>query len=170
MQPRIPERLALIALSMVGRHEQPLGSNKGPLIKEFFAADYYKPNAEDNGYAWCASFVCRIVQLALHALAISETPSFKRPRTPSAFGLATWSREQDNTTQTKDFPGRDIKRGDVVVYMSSHCGIAVTDSDVSGYFEAVEGNTNNAGSREGTHVLRKTRACTFVRNRIRFTI
>jgi hypothetical protein len=42
MKTLLPERIACIALSMVGRHEQPLGSNKGPLIPEFFAADYYQ--------------------------------------------------------------------------------------------------------------------------------
>lgn len=174
MQPRLPERVALIALSMVGLHEQPLGSNKGPLIQQFFDADYYKPNAADNGYAWCASFVCRIVQLAMVALAIPETSGFKRPRTPSAFGLADWSRAQDKTTQTKDWPGRDIKRGDIVIFSFSHCGIAISDADETGYFETVEGNTNQAGSREGTHVVwkkgRSERAVTSVRNRIRFTV
>lgn len=174
MPAKLPDRLALIALSMVGRHEQPLGSNSGPLIQEFFAADYYKPNATDNGYAWCASFVCRIVQLALTALSIPETASFKRPRTPSAFNLADWSREQDSTTHTKDFPGSDIKRGDIIIFSFSHCGIAITDADSKGYFETVEGNTNVAGSREGTHVVHKKgvseRSINSVRNRIRFTI
>lgn len=174
MQPRLPERIADLALSMVGRHEEPLGSNRGPLIQEFFNADYYKPNAADNGYPWCASFVCRIVQLSMHALGIPETSTFKRPRTPSAFGLADWSREQDNSTQTKDWPGRDIKRGDIVIFSFSHCGIAFTDADEKGYFETIEGNTNIAGSREGTHVVHKKdgyrRSVTAVRNRIRFTI
>lgn len=174
MQPRLPERIAVLALSMVGRHEEPLGSNRGPLIQEFFSADYYKPNAADNGYAWCASFVCRIVQLAMHALAIPETTSFQRPRTPSAFGLADWSREQDNSTHTKDFPRSDIRRGDIVIFSFSHCGIAITDADSKGYFETVEGNTNVAGSREGTHVVWKKgvseRSTASVRNRIRFTV
>jgi hypothetical protein len=174
MKTLLPERIALIALSMVGRHEEPRGSNKGLLIQEFFNADYYKPNAADNGYAWCASFVCRIVQLSMHALDLPETISYKRPRTPSAFGLADWSRDQDNTTHTKDFPGNDIKRGDIVIFSFSHCGIAITNADETGYFETVEGNTNVAGSREGTDVVwkkgRSERSVNKVRNRIRFTI
>lgn len=173
MNPRLPEQLALIALSMVGRHEQPLGSNKGPLIKEFFNADHYKPNANDDGYAWCASFVCRIVQLAMQRLEIPETPFYKRPTTPSAFGLAEWSRAQDNTTKTKDWPGHDIKRGDIVIFSISHCGIAVTDAE-AGRVETVEGNTNVAGSREGTHVIHKRgvaeRPVSSIKHRIRFTI
>lgn len=171
--PRLPNQLALIALSMVGRHEEPLGSNKGPLIKEFFNADHYQPNKSDDGYAWCASFVCRIVQLALQRFDIPETPFFKRPTTPGAFALALWSRAQDNTTHTKDWPGNDIKRGDIVVFSFSHCGIAITDAD-NGRFETVEGNTNTAGSREGTHVVHKKgvseRPVSSVKFRIRFTI
>lgn len=172
--PKLPEQIALIALSMVGRHEEPLGSNTGPLIQEFFNADSYKPNKADNGYAWCASFVCRIVELAIIRFAIPcEKGRFERPTTPSAFGLAEWSRAQDNTTHTRDWPGNDIKRGDIVIFSWSHCGIAITDAD-KGYFETVEGNTNAFGSREGTHVMwkkgRQERACSGVKSRIRFTI
>lgn len=173
MNPQLPEQLALRAISMVGLHEQPLGSNTGPLIQQFFSADNYRPNSTDDGYAWCASFVCRIVQLAMSSLGIAETTTFKRPRTPGAFALAAWSRDQDNTTHTKDFPKSDIKRGDIVIFDFSHCGIAITDA-VSGYFETVEGNTNLAGSREGTHVVHKQggkkRSVTTVKHRIRFTV
>lgn len=171
MQPKLPNLCVELALTMVGRHEQPLGSNRGPQIAEFFAADYYKPNAADNGYPWCASFVCRIVQLAMDKAAIRFT--FKRPTTRSAFGLAEWSREQDASTNTKDFP-KDVKAGDIIIFTWSHCGFAVTDSDERGHFESVEGNTNAAGSREGTHVIHKRgvseRNVTGVRNRIRFTV
>jgi hypothetical protein len=174
MQPKLPNLCVQIALTMVGRHEQPLGSNAGPQIQEFFDADSYKPNSADNGYAWCASFVCRIVQLAM---AKTGTPyTFKRPTTPSAFGLAEWSREQDASTNTKDFPTiKDgVKAGDIVIFTWSHCGIAITDSNSRGEFETVEGNTNAAGSREGTHVVHKKgvseRSISGVRNRIRFTV
>lgn len=173
MQALLPDLCVQIALTMVGRHEQPLGSNCGPQIAEFFAADYYKPNKADNGYAWCASFVCRIVQLALERAHLSETGTFRRPKTPSAFGLADWSRAQDETTHTKDFP-KEVKAGDIIIFTWSHCGIAVTDSDSRGEFETVEGNTNSAGSREGTHVIHKRasqkRNLSSVRNRIRFTV
>jgi hypothetical protein len=170
---KFQDHLACIALSMVGRHEEPLGSNSGPLIQEFFAADDYKPNKSDKGYAWCASFVCRIVQLAMQGHGLTETATFKRPRTPSAFGLAEWSREQDYTVLTKDSP-KEIKRGDIVIFTWSHCGIAITDSSEKGRFETVEGNTNAAGSREGTHVIHKhgvsERHISGVRNHIHFTI
>lgn len=166
----IPAKLVELAKSMVGRHEEPLGSNAGPQIQEFFAADSYKPNKADNGYAWCASFVCRLVQLALQQLAIEETATFKRPTTPSAFGLIDWSLAQDLTTNTKRTPGRDIKAGDIVVLLHSHVVIAISAPDANGYFEQISGNTNKGGSREGTHVLQHRTHFTSVKARIRFTI
>ena len=132
MQPKLPNLCVQLALTMVGRHEQPLGSNSGPEIQEFFAADNYKPNKADNGYAWCASFVCRIVQLAMAKAAVPFT--FQRPVTASAFGLAEWSRDQDASTSTKDFP-KEVKAGDIVIFTWSHCGIAITDSNARGEFE-----------------------------------
>lgn len=171
MNPSLPNLCAKIALTMVGRHEQPLGSNTGPLIQEFFDADDYKPGRLDQGYPWCAAFVDRVVQLAM-----SKAPgpfTFCAPRTPSAFGLAEWSRDQDSSTSTKDYP-KEVKVGDIIIFTWSHCGIAVTDSNSLGEFETVEGNTNIAGSREGTHVLHKHgprgRNLSGVRNRIRFTV
>lgn len=167
MNPTLPNLCVQIALAMVGRHESPLGSNAGLQIQEFFDSDDYKPGRLDHGYPWCAAFVDRVVQLAMAKAALPFT--FKRPRTPSAFGLAEWSRAQDASTNTKDFP-KSVLSGDIVVFTFSHCGIAITDSDSSGDFYTVEGNTNLAGSREGTHVLNKSRNVSSLRNRIRFTV
>lgn len=169
---KLPQLLVKIAKTQIGKHESG-GANKGSDLRAYFDADNYKPNSTDDGYPWCASFVCWVVKEALQAAGVVETPTFKRPRTPSAFGLAEWSRAQDNTTRTKDWPGSDIKAGDIVIFKSSHCGIAVTDAE-NGRFESIEGNTNVAGSREGTHVMHKKgvaeRSASSVRNRIRFTI
>lgn len=165
---KLPSLLVGIAKTQVGKHESG-GANKGSDLRAYFDSDSYRPNATDDGYPWCASFVCWCVFKAMQAGGVEETPTFKRPRTPSAFGLADWSRAQDNSTRTRDWPGNDIKAWDVVIYNFSHCGIAVTDSS-NGEFLAIEGNTNQAGSREGTHVMHKTRAVSSVRNRIRFTV
>ena len=165
---KLPSLLVTIAKTQIGKHETG-GANKGSDLRAYFESDNYKPNSTDDGYPWCASFVCWCVIKAMQAGGVDETPTFRRPKTPSAFGLATWSRDQDNSTLTKDWPGSDIKAGDIVIYQFSHTGIAVTDA-VNGMFEAIEGNTNQAGSREGTHVMKKTRPVSSVRNRIRFTV
>lgn len=167
--PILPARVAAIALTKIGLRESPSGSNRGPEIQEFFDADDYDPNGSapgDSGYAWCASFVCRIIQLAMEG----RKWTFTRPTTPGAFDLIRWSREQDSSTNTKSFPHADIKAGDIIIYTFSHAGIAVSDCDSKGYFTAAEGNTNKAGEREGTVVLAKRRHYSEVRSRIRFTV
>jgi hypothetical protein len=59
-------------------------------------------------------------------------------------------------------------RGDIVVYRFSHIGI-VTATNTTGV-STIEGNTNEAGSREGTAVLRKERQNTVIRCFIRLPV
>ena len=94
--------------------------------------------------------------------------TFQRPTTPGAWAFIDWSLAQDNSTWTKRTPGADIKRGDLIVYTFSHIGIATSGVDSRGYFTTVEGNTNEAGSREGDGVYRKSRHTSQVKARIRF--
>ena len=169
MTPILPERVASIAESKIGATESPAGSNRGPEIQEFFDADNYDPNGSkpgDSGYAWCAAFVDRVVQLAMEG----RTWTFKRPVTPGAWDLERWSLAQDASTQTRKLPGKDIKRGDIVIFRFSHVGIATGPPDKNGYFQSCEGNTNSRGQREGIAVMRKTRSVLEVRSRIRFTV
>lgn len=162
----IAESVACAAELKLGVRESG-GPNKGAALAPFFEADWYDPNGSepgDDGYAWCAAFVCWCVMVAVAGRSIT----FKRPRTPSAWGLEAWSLAQDNSTWTLKEPGRDIRRGDIIVFRRSHCGIAVGEPDSAGYFATVEGNTNKAGSREGDGVYRKIRNVSEVRSRIRF--
>ena len=162
----IAESVAGAAESKIGVRESG-GANKGAALQPFFDADWYDPNGSapgDNGYAWCAAFVCWCVQVAIAGRAIT----FERPRTPSAWGMEAWSLAQDRSTWTLKPPGRDIKRGDIVVFKISHVGIAVSGPDAEGYVNTVEGNTNAAGGREGDGVYRKRRHVSAFRSRIRF--
>lgn len=162
----IAEAVAQAAESKVGIKESG-GSNRGPDLAPFFAADHYDPNGSkpgDEGYAWCAAFVCWCVMVAVAGRRIT----FRRPTTPSAWGLERWSLEQDDSTWTLKPPGRDIKRGDIVVFNISHVGIAVGPPDRDGFVMTVEGNTNPSGSREGDGVYRKRRHISAFRSRIRF--
>lgn len=166
----LPSLIASIAESKVGLHESG-GNNQGPQIQEFFDADSYDPNGSktgDSGYAWCAAFVCRIVQLAMNQA--GKTFTFQRPTTPGAWDFIRWSLAQDNSTWTKHDPGSDIQRGDLIVFKFSHIGIATSGVDSSGCFKTCEGNTNEAGSREGDGVYRKTRKISDVKARIRFQV
>ena len=161
----LPERIARFAESKIGIRETG-GPNRGADIQEFFAADNYKPNKADNGYAWCAAFVCRIVQLAMDG----STWTFKRPTTPGAWAFEAWSLAQDSSTWFKKKPNKDIQRGDIVIFEFSHIGIAVGFPDKHGWVMCVEGNTNAAGSREGDGVHLKRRHISTIRSRIRFRV
>lgn len=169
MNATLPPKIAAIAESKIGLKESPSGSNRGPEIQEFFDADSYDPNGAapgDSGYAWCAAFVDRVVQLAM----AGSDWTFTRPTTPGAWDLERWSLEQDDSTWTKRNPGRDIERGDIVVFRASHVGIATSGPDADGMLSTVEGNTNAAGQREGIMVMRKRRRITEIRSRIRFRV
>jgi hypothetical protein len=158
---KIAESLVVTALTKLGVKESG-GNNKGKELQPFFAADNYKPNATDDGYAWCASFVCWCFQVVLAGRSVS----FKRPTTPSAFGFIDWSLAQDSSTNTKRNPMDDIKRGDLVIFKFSHIGIALADAK-DGKIQTIDGNTNAAGSREGNMVAKKTRSVSQVSARIR---
>ena len=166
---KLPSLIAAIAESKVGLKESPAGSNRGPEIQEFFDADGYDPNGSspgDSGYAWCAAFVCRIVQLAMG----KGKWTFTRPTTASAWGFEKWSLAQDLSTWTKKPHGGDIARGDIIVFHFSHIGIATSYPDEDGWIETTEGNTNLRGEREGIAVMRKTRHVSEIRSRIRFRV
>lgn len=165
---KLSEALPIIAARYVGRHEYPLGSNRGAELAEFFAADDYLSGPNDGGYPWCAAMVCRVVQVAMEECAGPWT--FKRPTTPSAFGFEDWSLAQDSSTWLKKPAAGNIMAGDIIIFNFSHIGIATSSPDSAGMFQCCEGNTSEAGSREGTHVLRKRRSITSVRSRIRFRV
>lgn len=162
----IAEAVAQAAESKIGVRESG-GNNKGAALQPFFDADSYDPNGTkpgDDGYPWCAAFVCWCVMVAVAGRSIT----FKRPTTPSAWGMEAWSLAQDRSTWTLKPPGRDIARGDIVVFTFSHVGIAVGGVDANGYVKTVEGNTDEAGSREGGGVFAKSRHVSQIRSRIRF--
>jgi hypothetical protein len=158
---KLAEKLIKVARSQVGVRE--VGdTNCGPIVDVYKAATWLDPKL---GWPWCAAFVCWCVKEAMK----EGVYTFTRPRTASAFGFIDWSLAQDNSTQTKRWPMADIKAGDIVVFDFSHIGIAISDAK-SGKFLSCEGNTNQAGSREGSGVFEKLRDITRVRARIRFTV
>lgn len=162
----LAQLIPMIGLQYVGRHEFPKGSNSGPDIQEFFDADDYDPNGAkpgDDGYAWCASFGCKVVQKAMDAW-LNMNPgkrlTFERPTSPSVFAWEDWSLAQDDSTKTfrrskNQINSRTIKAGDIILLSVSHFCIATSDADIDGRFETVEGNTNDDGSREGWIVCNK---------------
>lgn len=161
----LTENIIRIATQEIGVEEVD-GTNSGKRVKEYQAATDLK----GTGWPWCAAFVCWVVREAMAASGVFQTQKFTRPKTASAWGFESWSRAQDNTTNTRKPHDGDIKAGDIVVFTFSHIGIAFSAPNKQGWVQTVEGNTDGEGSREGGAVLRKTRHVSKIRSRIRFTI
>jgi hypothetical protein len=62
-----------------------------------------------------------------------------------------------------------VRAGDIVVFTFSHIGVAIEDQRGAAV-RTVEGNTDEAGSREGGGVYEKTRALSLVRSHIRLEL
>lgn len=159
---KLADKIIAIAEKEIGTHE--IGtSNCGPRVDEYKSATNLPPH---ESWPWCAAFVDWCVREAMKG----GTYTFKRPTTAGAWDLERWSLEQDASTHTKRNPGNDIQPGDIVIYRFSHVGIAQSSPNSDGYFRAIEGNTNDLGSREGGSVLLKVRNTSKVKTRIRFTV
>lgn len=158
----IADKIVAIARAEIGVEEID-GSNCGPRVNEYKAATNL-PHKE--AWPWCAAFIDWIVMQAM----AGESYTFKRPTTAGAWDLERWSREQDESTQTKRYPGNDIRSGDIIIFTFSHVGLAVGGPNRSLYVPSIEGNTDAEGSREGGGVWQKMRHISKIKTRIRFTV
>lgn len=161
----IAEEIVRLCTAEIGVKEVN-GTNCGERVDEYKAATWLSPK---KGWPWCAAFICWIVREALQNVgAKTKTAKFTRPRTAGAWDMENWSLQQDSTTWTKKPHRNDILPGDIVVFLFSHIGFAVSAPDKNGYVTTVEGNTDTSGSREGGGVFRKKRHISKIRSRIRF--
>lgn len=148
------DSLIVIAAAEVGVIES--GNNRGKRVDEYQSATWL----DYKGFPWCAAFVCWVLArwITRHGLSI------KAPRTPLAFGFEKWAWQEGLSVLSPAETG--IQRGDIVIFKFSHIGFAASD-EVNGRFNTIEGNTNQAGSREGDGVYKKNRPKTSVRSIIR---
>lgn len=130
-----------LAASYVGVKET--ARNSGPEIDLFLAAVGLRP-----GYAWCAAFVHFCFMRASASLGLVN------PCPRSARALGIWA--------LADGPckSQDAHRGSLFVLDTGepggdgHIGFVET-AHPNGTIDSIEGNTNEAGSREGNAVARK---------------
>lgn len=155
------EILARTAESQIGTEERAQHDNRGAAIEKYQRAT----NLDGTGWPWCAAFVDWCFKEAQMELpAVGNAPS-----TAAAFGLISWGEENHLMVSRPGVtPNSAPRRGDIVVYAFSHCGIVTgTFPHRPGAFEAVEGNTNAQGGRDGYQVARRTRGLSAVRAFIR---
>jgi hypothetical protein len=144
------DALAAIGESQVGTQEDSAHTNRGAAILKYQQAT----SLDGQGWPWCAAFVdwCLAQFITQNPLATRV----QRPRTPSAFGLITWAKQQSCLVWFPSADRTQPTRGDLVVYTFSHCGIVIASSrDI---FYAVEGNTNTNGSADGYEVAKRPRS------------
>jgi hypothetical protein len=139
--------LSSIAAEDLDLSESPKGSNKGPQIQKFFDADDLD---EKDGYPWCASAVSYWTQKYLAQIPDSK---IKAPKLASVYLMKEWAQKQGLLIRNGN-----PKPNDIVIFQFSHIGIVETVN--SNGFTAIEGNTNDEGSREGFEVARRTRKMT----------
>lgn len=157
------DELAGIAESQIGTQEDTKHTNRGDAILKYQRAT----NLEGQGWPWCAAFVDWCVE-QLYGKHPEFSRRFPRPQTASAFGLLDWGRKVGCLISMGGVPNNLFpKRGDLVVYNFSHCGIVADTGTGAGTFHAIEGNTNDAGGRDGYTVARKSRNLSAVKGFIR---
>lgn len=160
--------LADIAATYIGTKETSnnlMGND--PKMKEIFEADRLTVKGKTDGYPWCAAFVSLCVQKLLkgNLTYISTVPP--REASVSRF-LNIWAKQQNCTIFKYTSKKYSPQKGDIVIYTFSHIGIV--EQVYSSYFIAIEGNTNNNGSREGIGVMRRNRSYSNTRAFIRLPL
>lgn len=171
------QKLVDIAKREVGVRETPKDSNRGPRVHEYQDST----DLNGSGWPWCAAFVCWCIRewgkeaevLAALNLTASKFEQW-RPKTAAAYGFDEWARSRGlmvvNENQNVPRTGLGnliLHTGDIVTYDFSHVGIIDTDTDGGSILHTIEGNTDEAGSREGGGVYQKTRARELARTIIR---
>ena len=120
-----------------------VGANKGYWVEKFLSSV-----GLGGGYAWCAAFVT--FQLKTAGVEKSKLPNHPA----SVMGWFTWAK-------TKGYLTTDPERGDCFFWLDGehgHIGRFVGwEDDAKTTFTSLEGNTNDAGSREGDGAYRKVR-------------
>ena len=144
------ERVLVVAADEDGVKEDPTTQNRGPRVDEYIRAVGLNPEGDPPyGYPWCMCFVYWCFEQAAMAMGQSN------PCTRTAAVVRHWM-----TTKGKKLLAADVAKDRSLVApgmvfckssLESHTGIVcqVTEAGIL----TIEGNTNEAGSREGNAVV-----------------
>lgn len=131
------------------------GQNCGPWVR------VYMEGNQGSDWPWCAGFACFILRQAADAL--GKPMPFKP--TFSCDVLASQAISAGRFIPGSAIAKGKVRKSDILpgsLFVSrrtdndwNHTGIAIAFHD--DYFETIEGNTNDAGDREGYEVCRRTR-------------
>jgi hypothetical protein len=131
---------------------------------EIFEADNLVINGKTDGYPWCAAFVSLCVQKLCRTSSLYG--ALIPPREPSVNRfLNIWAKQNNCLVFKPDSKVFTAMKGDIVVFTFSHIGIVESNNGTT--ITTIEGNTNDAGSREGITVARKQRTPSIIKSVIR---
>lgn len=145
-----PEKIVETAQKYIGQQEK--RGNRGWMDPAFEAA--MRQVGWQPTHSWCCYFT-ELVAKEAFGRGSQQWKAFDKLFQPSC--MATYA----NFSGSSLFKvGKVPRPGALMVWRhgqgwKGHIGVVETVKD--GVVTTIEGNTNNAGSREGTHVLRKTR-------------
>lgn len=147
--PSLQTHLLQVAGGQVGVAET--SRNTGPGIAKFWLATSY-PNGMAERQPWCAAFLAWCLREAMVRRWGREGDApFKRCKSARCADWLAWARREPGVLVV-----RDPRPGDLVIYTFSHCGI-VSGAAAGSDFEAIEGNTDDAGGAEGVEVAVRRR-------------
>lgn len=136
--------------------EDPLGSNRGPVVDEYLRAVDLDP--QDGSFPWCVAFT--------HFCYLEAAKQLGQPnlhvRTASV--LDHWTKAGKNSEASRVTSARAVAEPSLVQPGSlfiidlgkgqGHSGMVVEVAD--GRLVTIEGNTNDNGSRNGIGVFKRT--------------
>lgn len=139
-----------IAATQDGVRERPLGSNSGPEVDKYLASVGLGP-----GFAWCAAFVYWCFKKAASDLG-QGNPVYKTAGVMNHWNSTTG--KKISRLAAADNPSL-IKPGSIFIISTGggfgHTGLVERVN--GGYVATIEGNTNEAGSRNGIGVFSRSR-------------
>ena len=141
----LQQKVIDLALQDVGVHEDPPGSNSGPVINKMLAVVGLNP-----GYAWCCASACYWISGACNELGLTHEFSF------GASVLKLWQRNQALVIPAP-VPGCIALRNEGVNSLGhavGHCMVVIDVLDDGQTLKVISGNTTaaNPNARTGGEV------------------
>jgi hypothetical protein len=161
---------AIVAVAMTRNGLKETSKNQGPGIADYWPATTY-PDGYKNREPYCAAFGAWAVREACKGL---EVP-FSLPRSPAVRDWEAWAKaNKGKGVELLDpkAPGFKIKAGDICLMRfdggSGHLFIS-RGPESAGRSLTIEGNTDDALSREGDGTFAKVRSISSIYKVVRFT-
>jgi peptidoglycan hydrolase-like protein with peptidoglycan-binding domain len=146
------------AISQIGVLEDPLGSNRGPVVDQYQQAVGLNLKPGKSGYSWCVAFTYFCYQQAANEIGLMSNPHIK-----TAGALDHWNKVKTKSGITRisriQAIGNPslIKPGAIFIidYGNGLGHTGIVKEINQGRLVTIEGNTNPGGSSNGIGVFKR---------------